>query len=35
LLLDTKVEEGFEPGHGDEFFKGDKNPQHTFLSDVT
>jgi hypothetical protein len=24
---------GFEPGQGDRFFKGDKNPQHTFLSD--
>jgi hypothetical protein len=24
---------GFEPGRGDWFFKGDKNPQHTFLSD--
>jgi hypothetical protein len=22
---------GFEPGEGDRFFKGDKNPQHTFL----
>jgi hypothetical protein len=22
-----------EPGQGDGFFKGDKNPQHTFLSD--
>jgi hypothetical protein len=24
---------GFEPGQGDGFFKVDKNPQHTFLSD--
>jgi hypothetical protein len=24
---------GFEPGQGDEFFKGYKNPQHIFLSD--
>jgi hypothetical protein len=23
----------FKPGQGDGFFKGDKNPQHTFLSD--
>jgi hypothetical protein len=23
---------GFEPDKGDGFFKGDKNPQHTFLS---
>jgi hypothetical protein len=24
---------GFEPGQDDGFFKGDKNPQHTFPSD--
>jgi hypothetical protein len=24
---------GFEPGQGDEFFKGNKSPQRTFLSD--
>jgi hypothetical protein len=24
---------GFEPGQGDGFFTGDKNPQHTFLLD--
>jgi hypothetical protein len=24
---------GFEPDQGNGFFKGDKNPQHTFLSD--
>jgi hypothetical protein len=24
---------GFEPDQGDGFFKGDKNAQHTFLSD--
>jgi hypothetical protein len=24
---------GFESGQDDGFFKGDKNPQHTFLSD--
>jgi hypothetical protein len=24
---------GFEPSQADGFFKGDKNPQHTFLSD--
>jgi hypothetical protein len=24
---------GFEPGQGDGFFKDDKNPQQTFLSD--
>jgi hypothetical protein len=23
----------FEPSQGDGLFKGDKNPQHTFLSD--
>jgi hypothetical protein len=23
---------GSKPGQGDGFFKGDKNPQHTFLS---
>jgi hypothetical protein len=23
----------FEPRQGDEFFKGNKNPQHAFLSD--
>jgi hypothetical protein len=22
---------GFKPGRGGEYFKGDKNPQHTFL----
>jgi hypothetical protein len=30
--LDPKVA-GSKPGQGDGFFKGDKNPQHTFLSD--
>jgi hypothetical protein len=24
---------GFKPGRAMNFFKGDKNPQHTFLSD--
>jgi hypothetical protein len=31
-VLATGLEGGwFKPGRGDGFFKGDKNPQHTFL----
>jgi hypothetical protein len=33
VLATGLKDRGFEPGQGDGFFRADKNPQHTFLSD--
>jgi hypothetical protein len=33
MLATGTIGYGFEPGQSDGFFNGDKNPQHTFLSD--